>query len=198
MIGMPVFHGTDRTSSQAYCQVRGEALKLRADVFRREIRASKVFTLMLHKYSQALFALVGQSSACNRIHPMKQRCARWLLHTHDRVGANDGVHRFHLTQQFLSQMLGVRRATVTEAMSALQEQGAIEYQMGVIDIVDRARLEAAACECYAIVRSEFDRLLADHQFDGVRTPNPLDGLKTSERGKSTAGDAVPRGDDQRG
>lgn len=192
MVGLPVFHGTDRTSAQAFCQVPGHALRLSADIFATEVRRSQAFTLILHRYSQALFTLVGQSSACNRLHLMRQRCARWLLHTHDRVGAS--VDSFPLTHQFISQMLGVRRATVTEAMGQLQEANAIRYANGVIEIVDRSRLEAQACECYAVVRSEFDRLLGDRQSGGTVTRSPLDEIKSSENGKSTAGDAVPADD----
>lgn len=191
MIGLPVFHGTDRTASQAFIQIAGQAYRLSSPVFREELRRSETLTRMLHHYSQALFTLVAQTSACNRLHNMRQRCARWLLHTHDRVGADRGVKEFALTQQFLSQMLGVRRATVTDAMGMLQDAGAIRYEMGRITVVDRPRLEAQACDCYAIVRSEFDRLLADGRPRRGRLANPLDRIRTSSRGKTLVGDAVP-------
>ncbi len=190
MVGMPVFHGTDRTTLQAFCQVPGDALRMPVDVFRAEVARSGTLNLLLHRYSQALLTLIAQSSACNRLHTMQERCARWLLHTHDRVGETHGVDEFPLTQQFLSQMLGVRRATVTEAMRALGEKGAITYEMGMIRVLDRGRLESAACECYRIVRSEFERLLGGRP-QGARMENPLDRLKTSEHGKSTVGGAVP-------
>lgn len=190
MIGLPIFHGTDRTSTQAFCQVPGTAQRLPADVFREELQRSPQLTLMLHRYSMALFTLVAQSSACNRLHSMPQRCARWLLHTHDRVGAHRGVHQFPLTQQFLSQMLGVRRATVSEAMSKLQEGGSVTYERGVIQVADRQRLESKACECYGIVKSEFERLLADHQGMRDHTPNPLLDSRMSDGKHSTVGDAV--------
>jgi CRP-like cAMP-binding protein len=191
MVGLPIFHGTDRTSTQAFCQVPGTALRLPVDMFRDELRRSPQLNLMLHRYSMALFTLVAQSSACNRLHTMPQRCARWLLHTHDRVGAHRGVNQFPLTQQFLSQMLGVRRATVSEAMSKLQEGGSVAYERGIIQIADRARLESKACECYSIVKSEFERLLADHQGSRDRTLSPLADARMSEAGKTTVGDAVP-------
>jgi CRP-like cAMP-binding protein len=194
VVGLPVFHGTDRTTLQAFCQVPGEAVRMPVDVFRAEIARSEKLTRLLHLYSQALLTLIAQSSACNRLHSMQQRCARWLLHTHDRVGYARGVHEFSLTQQFLSQMLGVRRATVSQAMSALQETGGIAYEMGRIRVLDRARLEASACECYGIVRSEFDRLLQATR-DQSPVPNPLDRLKTSDHGKTLVGDAVPRQDE---
>jgi CRP-like cAMP-binding protein len=191
MVGMAVFHGTDRTASQAFCQVPGDAIQLSVDDFRDALGRSPKFSEMLHLYAQALFTLVGQSSACNRLHMMRQRCARWLLHTHDRVGASRGVDEFPLTQQFLSQMLGVRRASVSEAMSMLQESGAVSYEMGSIEIVDRPRLEAHACECYRLVRSEFDRLLRDGQtVEAEPSPSPLAGLQLSVAGKTTVGDAV--------
>jgi hypothetical protein len=119
---------------------------------------------------------------------MQQRCARWLLHTEDRVGLNT----FPLTHQFLSQMLGVRRATVTEAMGGLQELQAVTYVMGTVTLLDRERLEAAACSCYAIVQAEFDRLLGGPDAEGRKIADPLASMRTSSGGKSTLGDAVSR------
>src|SRR5215217_5872153 len=130
MVGLPVFLGTDQTSAQAFCQVPGPALRVRSDDFRRSLEGSRSLTLVLQRYTQALFLFVAQSSACNRLHSMPQRCARWLLHTHDRVGADIGRNEFPLTHEFLSQMLGVRRATVTEGMRAVQKAGAVSYVRG--------------------------------------------------------------------
>jgi len=188
IVGLAVFHGTDRTSAQAFIQIPGTALRMTADALRAALACSPALTLALHRYTQALFTLVAQSSACNRVHTMRERCARWLLHTHDRVGGDD----FPLTHQFLSQMLGVRRATVTEAMGMVQEAGAIQYEMGVVRVLDRARLEANACECYTIIAREFDRLLgAAH--DRLRgRESPLDAVETSDGGKTTIGDGTPR------
>ncbi|HVE80140.1 MAG TPA: Crp/Fnr family transcriptional regulator [Gemmatimonadaceae bacterium] len=183
MAGLPVFLGTDRTASQAFCQVRGEAYRLTTPVFLQAVGESATLRAVLGRYAQALFTLVAQSSACNRLHPMRQRCARWLLMTHDRVG----TETFALTQQFLSQMLGVRRATVTEAAGELQAAGLIEYAYGKITVRDRARLERATCECYEIVRQEFARLLEERP-----ARSPLRDVPTSENGFSTAGDGVPR------
>jgi CRP-like cAMP-binding protein len=103
---------------------------------------------------------VAQTAACNRLHPIEARCARWLCMTHDRVGGGpgDGV-AFPLKQEFLAMMLGVRRAGVTVAAGALQNAGLIRYRRGGIRVLDRAGLEAASCECYALVRREFDQLL---------------------------------------
>jgi CRP-like cAMP-binding protein len=110
---------------------------------------------LLQHYTQALFMLVAQSVACNGEHDLSQRCARWLLMTHDRVQSD----QFPLTQQFLAQMLGVRRAGVNEVAIRLQQEGLIQYHRGVITILDRARLEERSCSCYFIVRDEFERSL---------------------------------------
>lgn len=188
MVGLPLFLGTDRTAAQAFVQVPGPALRLPAEVLRAALDRGPALARVLGRYTQALFTLVGQSSACNRVHTMVERCARWLLHTHDRVAGDE----FMLTHLFLSQMLGVRRATVTEAMGALQAAGAVAYVRGRITVLDRERLERSACECYAIIAGEFDRLLGP--AGGSRRPDPLDGVATSENGVSVLGDGAPRGE----
>jgi CRP-like cAMP-binding protein len=106
---------------------------------------------LLSRYTSALLRMLAQSSACNRRHQIVQRCARWLLITHDRAGRDT----FELTQQFLSQMLGVRRATVSAVANGLQKSGCIEYSRGRITVLDRAGLEKEACECYYVIREEF-------------------------------------------
>ena len=112
-------------------------------------------TQSLLRYTQALLTQVAQCSACNVYHPVEARCARWLLQTHDRVRGDE----FPLTQDFLALMLGVRRASVSETAGALQARGLIRYHRGVITIVNRKGLEAAACDCYALISREYDRLL---------------------------------------
>jgi CRP-like cAMP-binding protein len=189
MVGVPVFLGAMQMAGQAFAQVPGEAWRLPAGALREEVRRGSALAGLLGRYTQALFTLVAQSSACNRKHPVDERCARWLLMTHDRVEGDT----FELTQLFLSQMLGVRRATVSEAAGALQERGLIEYTRGRITVLDRAGLEAASCACYAIIRNEFDRML-----EGRETPSPLDGLQVSEDGHSTAGDGTPQHADGEG
>jgi CRP-like cAMP-binding protein len=189
MVGLPVFLGTDQMSAQAFCQVPGPGLRVESDVFRRAFGASRPLTHVLQRYTQALFGFVAQNSACNRMHSMPQRCARWLLHTHDRVGAETGRDEFTLTHQFLSQMLGVRRATVTEGMRVLHGAGAVAYVRGRVVVRDRAALEAAACECYAVIVREFDRLLNGAASVGMRSP--LDGVTTSVHGRSALGDGAP-------
>ncbi|MDF1503283.1 Crp/Fnr family transcriptional regulator [Roseisolibacter sp. H3M3-2] len=186
MAGVPVVLGADRTNAQAFTQVPGVALRLPADVLRAALAESPPLWRVLLAYTQALMTLTAQGSACNRRHTMVQRCARWLLYTHDQVGRDD----FALTHQFLSQMLGVRRATVTEAMGALQDAGAVEYQMGRVRIRDRGVLERRVCECYAIVSGEYERLLGDGAA-ASRRPPPLDGLTTAEDGMSLLGDGAP-------
>lgn len=157
MVGLPLFLGTDVTPGTAYSQVPGKAYQLPADEFMRLLDEEPSLTTVLHRYTQALMVQISQGTACNRVHPNQQRCARWLLLSHDRVGRDE----FKLTQEFLAQMLGVRRATVNEVAGRLQEQGIIEYSRGVIRVLDRPRLEAASCRCYRIVREEYDRMYAD-------------------------------------
>jgi CRP-like cAMP-binding protein len=175
LVGIALFFGTDRIAAQAFCQVTGEALRMTAVDF-QELLGVAAVRAVLGRYTQALLTQVSQSSACNRRHAMTQRCARWLLQTHDRVHRDE----FPLTQDFLAQMLGVRRATVTEAAAGLQKAGVITYKYGRITVVDRAGLEARSCECYGIIAREYARLV-----DGHEAPDPLDGLRTSERGLST-------------
>jgi CRP-like cAMP-binding protein len=182
MVGVPVFLGAMQMAGQGFAQVPGSAWRLPAGALREEVRRGGALSRLLGRYTQALFTLVAQSSACNRKHTVEQRCARWLLMTHDRVAGDN----FELTQLFLSQMLGVRRATVTEAAGELQARGLIEYTRGRMAIVDRAGLEAAACPCYGIIRAEFARML-----DGVELPSALDQVHASEGGMSTAGDGAP-------
>jgi CRP-like cAMP-binding protein len=121
---------------------------------------------MLQLYTQALLVQISQAMACNSLHPLPQRTARWLLMTHDRVAAE----RFPLSQELLGLMLGVRRAGVNEVATQLRQAGLIQYQRGVIEIVDRVGLEAACCECYGVIQAEFMRLLGAPQKQGpVRT-----------------------------
>lgn len=182
MAGVPVFLGAMQMAGQAFVQIPGTAWRMPSAALREEVRRGSTLARLLGRYTQALFTLVAQSSACNRKHPLEERCARWLLMTHDRVEGDT----FELTQHFLSQMLGVRRATVNEAAGALQARGLIEYSRGRITILDRAGLEAASCACYAIIQGEFARML-----DGLEPPTPLDGVRTSENGLTISGDGAP-------
>ena len=154
-VGLPLLLATDAMPTTAFSQVPGSALRMSADDFRDELDRNDELRTLLLRYTQALFNQVAQAAFCNRAHTIEQRCARWLLMTHDRVGRDE----FPLTHEFLSQMLGVRRAGVTVAAGMLQRAGMIRYARGIIRIEDRPALEAAACTCYAIIRREFERLI---------------------------------------
>lgn len=155
MLGLPVFLRSGTVPGEAFCQIDGRYCRLPADALLRETANGGALHDLLQRYTQALIVQIAQSAACNRLHPIEQRCARWLLMTHDRVAGD----RFPLTQQFLAQMLGVRRAGVSVAASTLRTADLIRYARGVMTVTDRAGLEDAACECYGVVRREFDRLL---------------------------------------
>ena len=155
MIGLPAFLGTETSTMMVFAQVPATAVRLPARTLRAETRDATALRTILQRYTQALFTHLAQSVLCNRIHPIRQRCARWLLMTHDRVE----VQPFPLTHEFLSQMLGVRRASVTEVVGALQDAGLIRYRQGQMTVLDRDGLERAACECYGIIAAEYERLL---------------------------------------
>jgi CRP-like cAMP-binding protein len=157
LAGTPLVLGAERGPLKAVCQVGGQALKMRADNFRRSLDEHPAFAEIVRRYTQRLFDQVAQTTACNQMHSVPQRMCRWLLTTHDRVGAE-----FHLTQECLAQMLGVRRPSVTVVAGELQKAGLIRYQRGRIHIVERAGLEAGACECYESLRRELEGL-----FSGV-------------------------------
>lgn len=182
MSGIALFHGVDTTPEHAFVQVPGEGQRIPAEAFRSLLEQTPAFGRQLHRLSVALMTLLGQNSGCNRKHSVLRRCARWLLMTHDRVGRDN----FELTHHILSQMLGVRRASVTEAALVLSEAGAIEYRRGFLTVVDRTALERASCECYWIIRHTFDRLVGEG-----RTPDPLAGMTLSSGGKSIAKDGTP-------
>lgn len=156
MVGIPVFLGATSSPGLAFCQVPGKAWRMAAGTFRELANGAGAIQQLLQRYTYAFFTQLSQGSACNRLHSVEQRCARWLLMTHDRVGGRD---QFELTQEFLAQMLGVRRATVTEAAGRLQQDGLITYSRGIITITNRKGLEAASCECYRIITDEHTRLI---------------------------------------
>jgi CRP-like cAMP-binding protein len=155
MVGLPVVLGDGRAPLRAFCQVPGRALRIRADALIAERRRGGHFAELLLRYANATLAMLAQGVACNRAHSVEERMCRWLLMTHDRVGADN----FPLTQEFLAQMLGVRRPTVNIAGTSLQRAGLIRYSRGRITVVDREGLEEASCECYAHMREEIARSL---------------------------------------
>lgn len=156
MAGLPVFLGNSTASTlETFAQISGTSLAMRERDFRTHLDGSSRLKEIMGHYTQALLTQVAQSAACNRLHAAEERCARWLLMTHDRVGSDD----FELTQEFLAQMLGVRRATVSEIANALQSEGVIRYSRGSISIANRQALADRSCECYQIIRDEYQRLL---------------------------------------
>jgi CRP-like cAMP-binding protein len=136
-------------------QVPGDALRIEAETFAQMVSEPGSFRTLVQHYTQAFFAQISQQVACNGLHSILERCARWLLLTHDRVGTDE----FPLTQEFLAQMLGARRPTVTTTAGILSQAGFIRYRRGRLTVTDREGLESASCECYWVVREVFDRNL---------------------------------------
>jgi CRP-like cAMP-binding protein len=154
VLGTWLVMGAETTPHQALVQSPGHALKLGVSDLRALVQNDGELLTTLLRYSNAFFNQVAQTAACNRVHKLEQRLARWLLLTHDRVAGDE----FQMTQDFLSRMLAVRRAGVSVAASSLRQMRAIDYQRGNLVVLDRAGLERASCECYQIVKNQFDRL----------------------------------------
>jgi CRP-like cAMP-binding protein len=154
MTDLSVFLGLEESDCRLLIQVPGTAMRMDSDLFREHVDQIPILRALLGSYTVSLFALVAQSAACNRMHPIVERCARWLLMTHDRVDAPI----FPMTHDFLAEMLGVRRPSVSVAAEALQNAGLISYHRGKVTVLDRSGLEAASCECYRLVQARFDRL----------------------------------------
>ena len=152
---IPLVMGSDTTANECFCQVPGPAWKMPAEIFRNLLARSRTFREFLNRYLQAYVNMLGQLAACNRLHSVYERCARWLLMTQDRVGSD----KFPLTHEFLAIMLGSRRSGVTVAAAALQKAGFIHYSHGTITILDRTGLEATSCECYKVTTDQFGALL---------------------------------------
>jgi CRP-like cAMP-binding protein len=158
VIGASVFFGDDQSFSETIVQVAdGDGLRMPVDAFVTEMSRRGAFYNRIIRYSQALMSQVMQTTVCNGLHSVEQRCCRWLLMTCDRVGTDD----LRLTHEFLAIMLGVRRPTVTLVMGDLQKAGLVDNRRGTIHVVDRGRLEMATCECYAAVKANFARLLPE-------------------------------------
>lgn len=153
--GLSVFMGVGSSSTRALVQGSGTAMKMSSAAVRVEANRLGGLHDVLHRYSHSLLTQVSQSSVCNRFHSVEARLARWLLMTNDRLG----VDEFPLTQEFLSNMLGVRREGVSKAAGALQTLKLIRYTRGVITILSRGALEAKSCQCYAIIRADTDAYL---------------------------------------
>jgi len=155
MAGLSVFAGVNKSSTRAIVQGSGSATRMRAAVVWEEANRLGPFHQLLHRYSHSLQSQVSQASACNRFHSVNDRLARWLLMTSDRLGTDE----FRLTQDFMSNMLGVRREGVNQAAGALQTAKLIRYSRGMITILNRRRLQVRSCECYSIIKAESDQYL---------------------------------------
>ena len=155
MLGVQAVLGDDTSLNEAMVQIPGSAFIIPAEVLRQEAEMSPQLRVILLRYVQAFLNYATQSAACNRAHLLEQRLARWLLTARDRAGTN----RLPFTHEFISMMLGVRRAGVTVAAISLQSAGLIQYAHGRITIADSEGLEAAACECYEVMKKEYARLL---------------------------------------
>ena len=153
---VPVFLGMGDSNMALISQLPGESLRMTSAAFRELLAPNPVFSALMGQYSGVLLALVAQSAACNRAHNTDQRCARWLLMTHDQAGSDN----FRITHEFLAQMLGVSRPTVTTSAAALQAAGLVRYHRGEMFIVNRPGLEQASCECYGATRISLDGSLA--------------------------------------
>jgi CRP-like cAMP-binding protein len=155
MIGLPIFFGAGSSPFHLMAQLTGQSLRIRAEILQDILDSGSRLSTLLRTYSQAFFVQTAQNAACNGIHSISKRAARWLLATHDRAESDS----FFLTQEFLAFMLGVARQSVGIAVGDLADRGLISYERGHMRVLDRPGLELASCECYDIVRAEFGRLL---------------------------------------
>lgn len=164
-VGLPVLLATQVAQMRSFLQIGGSLVALPAGELLAAFDEDTPLRELMLRYMQALFMQVGQSVVCNQRHTLRQRCARWLLTTQDRVGESD----FHLTHEFLAMMLGVRRAGVTVAAGALQRAGLIRYRRGTVRVLDRRGLEEVSCGCYFKIRNAYDRIIgAEPAAESVR------------------------------
>ena len=154
IVGVPMVLG-GALAVRAICSVAGWADRMDASTFLDEVEREGPLRELVNDYLQVLFGQISQAAACNRLHSTEERLSRWLLASHDRVGTDE----FAVTHEYLGRMLGARRATVTLAAEVLQAEGLIRYRRGHVSIVDRAGLEAAACECYGVIERELDGMV---------------------------------------
>ena len=155
IVGVSLFMGGKTTPGRAVVQSAGTGLRLKAEILRKEFSQGGPVLRLLLRYTQALLTQMAQTAVCNRHHSLDQQLCRWLLLSLDRLQSNEIV----MTQELIANMLGVRREGVTEGASRLQSAGLIRYSRGRILVLNRAELEKRTCECYAVVRKEYDRLL---------------------------------------
>jgi len=155
VIGVSVFLGVVSSVHRAIVQSEGTGYRMKADVVKREMRLGSPLQQTALRFTQALITQMAQTAVCNRYHTVDQRLCRWLMLSQDRLRANE----LRITQENIASLLGVRREAVTEAARKLQDAGLIGYSRGKIAILDRSGLESRVCECYAVVKHEYDRLL---------------------------------------
>jgi CRP-like cAMP-binding protein len=155
VVGISLFMGGETTPSRAVVQSAGHGYRLKASVLKQQFERGGPLQILLLRFTQALITQMTQTAVCNRHHSVDQQLCRWLLLSLDRLPGNELV----MTQELIANMLGVRREGVTEAAGKLQAEGHIEYSRGRITVLDRDAVEACACECYAVVKNEYDRLL---------------------------------------
>ena len=160
VVGISLFMGGETTPSSAVVQTAGHGYRLLGRLLKEEFKRAGLMQQMLLRYTQALSTQMFQTAACNRHHSVEQQLCRWLLLTLDRLPSNDLV----MTQELVASILGVRREGITEAAGKLQRAGFIRYRRGHIAVLERSGLEAHACECYAVVKNEMARLLADVRY----------------------------------
>lgn len=163
---IPLLMGATSTANASYCQVPGLAMRVPVTVFRELMRTTPPFRQLLDRYLQAYVNMLGQLAACNRLHSIYERCARWLLMSRDRVDSD----QIALTHEYLAMMLGTNRSGVSIAAATLQNAGYVSYARGKITILDRGGLESASCECYAIAREQFGGLLRPVSRNGAERP----------------------------
>jgi CRP-like cAMP-binding protein len=161
LVGISLFMGGESTPSRAVVQSAGNGYRLKANILKREFALGGPLQHLALRFTQALIAQMSQTAVCNRHHTLDQQLCRWLLLSLDRLPNNDLV----MTQELIANMLGVRREGVTEAAGKLQQDGMIHYRRGHIAVVDRPKLEKRVCECYAVVKKEYDRLLPPSNSD---------------------------------
>jgi CRP-like cAMP-binding protein len=157
LVGIALFMGGETTPSRAVVQSAGHGYRLRAALLKQAFETGGELQHLLLRFTQALITQMTQTAVCNRHHAVDQQLCRWLLLSLDRLPGNELV----MTQELIANMLGVRREGVTEAAGKLQEEGLIRYSRGRITVLDRRKLEARVCECYAVVKKEYDRLLPE-------------------------------------
>lgn len=160
IVGISLFMGGDSTPSSAVVQTAGHSFRLNAELLKKEFERFGPTMHLLLRYTHGLTIQMAQTAACNRHHSIEQQLCRWLLSTLDRLPTNNLV----MTQELIASALGVRRESITEVAGRLQRAGQIRYRRGHITVLERSGLEAGACECYAVVRKELDRLMSDVRY----------------------------------